>query len=119
MDSDEVGGERWMCGHACPGPARSIVASCSPPSRTLRAAQARGGLRPSLTTVARDAGDDQVGTEKRPLSAEQRNIAVWARLLSGPCAFAAIHSRQQGGPIGNDVCGWWTQDGLTVDRCSG
>jgi transposase len=47
-------------------PTRASATSCSPPSRTLRAA-CGGGLRPSLTAAARDVpGQRQVGTKKRP-----------------------------------------------------
>jgi transposase len=47
-------------------PTRAIATSCSPPSRTLRAA-CGGGLRPSLTAPARDVPQrGQVGTKKRP-----------------------------------------------------
>jgi transposase len=47
-------------------PTRTRPTSCSPPSRTLRAA-CGGGLRPSLTAAVRDVGEKrQVGTKKRP-----------------------------------------------------
>jgi transposase len=47
-------------------PTRASATSCSPPSRTLRAA-CGGGLRPSLTAPARDVQSQaQVGTKKRP-----------------------------------------------------
>ena len=39
-------------------PASRSLPPCSPPSRTLRAAQGRGGLRPSLTAAPRDGLDD-------------------------------------------------------------
>jgi len=47
-------------------PTTPSVTPCSPPSRTLRAADG-GGLRPSLTAAARDVTrPGQVGTKKRP-----------------------------------------------------
>ena len=47
-------------------PTSASVTSCSPPSRTLRAADG-GGLRPSLTAAARGVTrPGQVGTKKRP-----------------------------------------------------
>jgi len=47
-------------------PTTPSVTPCSPPSRTLRAADG-GGLRPSLTAAARDViRPGQVGTKKRP-----------------------------------------------------
>ena len=47
-------------------PTRATTTSCSPPSRTLRAA-CGGGLRPSLTAAARDVlKQPRVGTKKRP-----------------------------------------------------
>ncbi len=47
-------------------PTAPSVTPCSPPSRTLRAADG-GGLRPSLTAVPRGATPPrQVGTKKRP-----------------------------------------------------
>jgi len=46
-------------------PTQASATSCSPPSRTLRAA-CGGGLRPSLTAAARDVRrQSQVGTKKR------------------------------------------------------
>jgi hypothetical protein len=51
--------------HRPDAPTCASTTSCSPPSRTLRAA-CGGGLRPSLTAAARDVpGQRQVGTKKR------------------------------------------------------
>lgn len=47
--------------------------SCSPPSRTLRAA-CGDGLRPSLTAAARDVPGPQVGKKKRPSGRTRKPI---------------------------------------------
>jgi transposase len=52
--------------HRPDAPTCASATSCSPPSRTLRAA-CGGGLRPSLTAAVRDVPQHaQVGTKKRP-----------------------------------------------------
>jgi transposase len=52
--------------HRPDAPTCASATSCSPRSRTLRAA-CGGGLRPSLTAAARDVSEQrQVGTKKRP-----------------------------------------------------
>jgi hypothetical protein len=52
--------------HAPLTPTCASATSCSPPSRTLRAA-CGGGLRPSLTAAVRDVPEQrQVGTKKPP-----------------------------------------------------
>ncbi len=63
------------------GPTRASATSCSPPSRTLRAA-CGGGLRPSLTAAARDVSQQpQVGTKKRPQGRTKKLSLVTATQL--------------------------------------
>lgn len=57
--------------HRLTHPADPSVASCSPPSRTLRAA-AGGGLRPSLTATARAAQRRSGRDEKTALQPNQK-----------------------------------------------
>src|SRR5208283_1022384 len=56
-------------------PASSSLAPCSPPSRTLRAAQARWPSAILDRGCARTPWGRQAGTKKRPFSAEPRNIS--------------------------------------------
>lgn len=67
--------------HRPDAPTRASTTSCSPPSRTLRAA-CGGGLRPSLTAPARDVpGQRQVGTKKRPSARTKKPMPASSRQL--------------------------------------
>jgi transposase len=63
-------------------PTRASATSCSPPSRTLRAA-CGGGLRPSLTAAARDVPQQrQVGTKKPPPGRTKKLSLAMSRQLA-------------------------------------
>jgi len=67
--------------HRPDAPTCASTTSCSPPSRTLRAA-CGGGLRPSLTAAARDVpGQRQVGTKKRPPGRTKKLMPASSRQL--------------------------------------
>ena len=59
--------------HRLVAPASPRLASCSPPSRTLRAA-CGGGLRPSLTAAARDAHIASGRGGKTPLQPNRKPL---------------------------------------------
>jgi DNA replication protein DnaC len=98
-DIIETCNESWRFKTA-PDPSDPILASCSPPSRTLRAASG-GGLRPSFDRgCARRPADCQAGTKKRTLSAEQRNINPLSQTVTKGVPFACRLTPCSGGSTG-------------------